>query len=52
MHIIAWMDDMDMSAHLAKLSTNRSYQLEFIERKITRNFYVIIELSNYDYKIF
>ena len=29
--IIAWMDDMQMSAHLAKLSTIHSYDLQFIE---------------------
>ena len=27
--IIAWMDDLQMSAHLAKLSTIHSYSLEF-----------------------
>jgi len=29
--IIAWMDDLQMGAHLAKLSTLNSYSLEFID---------------------
>ena len=29
--IIAWMNDMQMSAHLAKLSTIHSYDLQFID---------------------
>ena len=30
--IIAWMDDMHMSAHLAKVSTTHSYDLRFCEK--------------------
>ena len=29
--IIAWMDDLQMSAHLAKISTTHSYQLQFCD---------------------
>ena len=29
MTVIAWMDDWQMSAHLAKLSSTYSYQLKF-----------------------
>ena len=29
--IIAWMDDLQMSAHLAKISTTHSYDLKFCE---------------------
>ena len=28
-HIIAWMDDLQLGSHLAKLSTTHSYKLEF-----------------------
>ena len=30
-YIIAWMDDLQMSAHLAKISTTYSYQLQFCD---------------------
>ena len=30
-HIIAWLDDLQMSAHLAKLSTTHSYELHFCD---------------------
>ena len=30
-YIIAWMDDLQMSAHLAKISTIHSYQLQFCD---------------------
>ena len=29
--IIAWMDDLQMSAHLAKISTTHSYDLQFCD---------------------
>ena len=29
--IIAWMDDLQMSAHLAKISTTHSYQFQFCD---------------------
>jgi len=29
--IIAWMDDLQMSAHLAKIATNHSCQLQFCD---------------------
>jgi len=29
--IIAWMDDLQMSAHLAKISTAHSYELQFCD---------------------
>jgi len=31
-HIIAWMDDLQMSAHLAKISTTNSYELQFCDQ--------------------
>ena len=30
-HIIAWLDDLQMSAHLAKISTTHSYDLQFCD---------------------
>ena len=50
MAIIAWMDDWQMSARLAKLSTTHSYQLKFYENwqefpYSNTNIVMIIELS-------
>ena len=49
--IIAWMDDMDMGAHLAKLSTIYSYALEFVDDidgilKLNDVGVIIIDLNN------
>ena len=30
-YIIAWLDDLQMSAHLAKISTTYSYELQFCD---------------------
>ena len=30
-HIIAWLDDLQMSAYLAKISTTHSYELQFCD---------------------
>ena len=30
-HIIAWLDDLQMSAHLAKISTIHEYKLQFCD---------------------
>ena len=50
MSIIAWMDDWQMSARLAKLSTTHSYQLIFCENwqelpDSDTNMVIIIELD-------
>ena len=51
MTVLAWMDDWQMSARLAKLSTTYSYQLKFCESLIklpepdTQNV-IIIDLRN------
>ena len=46
--IIAWMDDLPMSAHLAKLSTIYSYDLEFRDTlvDISKAEVLIIDLNN------
>ena len=49
--IIAWLDDLQMSAYLAKISTTHSYELQFcdtiskISDKLTHTV-VIIDLSS------
>ncbi len=48
--IIAWMDDLQMSAHLAKLSTTHSYNLQFCDSidqifKIKGPYALIIDLN-------
>ena len=50
MTIIAWVDDWQMSAHLAKLSSTYSYQLKFSENgegysDSATNMVIIIELD-------
>ena len=50
MAVIAWMDDWQMSARLAKLSTTHSYQLIFCENwqefpDSNTNMVMIIELD-------
>ena len=50
MNVIAWMDDWEMSARLAKLSTTYSYQLIFRENwqefhDLNTNMVMIIELD-------
>ena len=49
--IIAWTDDVDMGAHLAKLSTVYSYALEFVDDiegvfKLNDIGVIIIDLNN------
>ena len=48
--IYAWLDDLQMSAYLAKLSTTHSYRLEFIDTidqiSVWRKLAVIIILMN------
>ena len=50
-HIIAWLDDLQMSAYLAKISTTHSYELQFCDTisKISDKLaptVVIIDLSS------
>ena len=49
--IIAWMDDLQMSAHLAKISTAHSYTLQFCDTiseisDISHTTVLIIDLSS------
>ena len=49
--IIAWMDDIQMSAHLAKISTTHSYSLQFCDTisqisDISHTAALIIDLSS------
>ena len=50
-HIIAWMDDLQMSAHLAKISTANSYELQFCDTiaqlsSVSNHTAMIIDLSS------
>ena len=50
-HIIAWMDDLQMSAHLAKISTMHSYEMQFCDTiaqlsEISYPYALIIDLDN------
>ena len=50
-HIIAWMDDLQMSAHLAKISTTHSYELHFCDQisqisNISNHAAMIIDLNS------
>ena len=47
-HIIAWMDDLQMSAHLAKLSTIHSYELEFTRSLHCWDFSFIMKTIGYN----